>query len=162
MAVHKGISDAQVQGMFQHATQMAAAAGLEYHLEKAVPANSFDAHRLLQYAEEEGRGNEMEETLFQAFFMDGKNIADRETLTRLGVAAGLEEKDLGTAFTEEKYASAVHADIAEAEDAKHHRRAVFCAEPEVWNLRRTAARGHAAVVGKSLRRNGKRSIHKQS
>ncbi len=115
MAVHKGISDAQVQGMFAHATQMAAAAGLEYHLEKAVPANSFDAHRLLQYAEEKGRGNEMEETLFRAFFMDGKNIADRETLTRLGITAGLEEKALQAAFTEEKYAAAVRADIAEAE-----------------------------------------------
>ncbi|MDZ7681075.1 MAG: DsbA family oxidoreductase [Fodinibius sp.] len=86
----KGWSPEQAQQMNQRVTNMAEEVGLTYNMDQAVVANSFDAHRLIQFAKNEGSDSEMEEALFKAYFTDGKNIADYETLVALAVEAGLE------------------------------------------------------------------------
>src|SRR5690606_5155631 len=60
----KGMSQAQVQSMTQGVTQTARAAGLEYHLDKTLVTNTFDAHRVIQMAKTKGLGDLAEETLF--------------------------------------------------------------------------------------------------
>lgn len=110
----KGLSREQVKGMLANVTQSAKQVGLEYHFEKSVTANSFKAHRLIQFAKEKGKGDQAEEILFRAFFTEGKNIADIETLTQAGKEIGLDENDLKVAFTDEKYAYQVNQDIQEA------------------------------------------------
>lgn len=52
--------------------------------------------------------------MFKAFFTEGKNIADIETLVQLGKEIDLEENEIKTAFTDEKYAYQVNQDIQEA------------------------------------------------
>ena len=47
---------------------MAKDAGLDYRFDKAIVANSFDAHRLIQLAKENGLGDAAEEKLFQRLF----------------------------------------------------------------------------------------------
>lgn len=111
----KGLSVDQVKGMLDNVTQTAKDVGLEYHLEKSVIVNSLNAHKLLQFAATKGLGDELEERLFRAFFTEGKNIADLAVLTRLGKEVGLDEKELQTAFTDDKYAYMVKQDIAEAQ-----------------------------------------------
>ena len=49
----------------------------------AIVANSFDAHRLIQLAKTNRKGDATEERLFKAYFTEGKNIADHETLIRI-------------------------------------------------------------------------------
>lgn len=58
--------------------------GLEINLGRAVFTNTFAAHQLLAQASAQGRGEQMAERLFRAYFTDGVNIADRHTLARLG------------------------------------------------------------------------------
>jgi len=110
----KGMSVEQVKGMLENVTQSAKQVGLDYHLDKSVVVNSQKAHRLIQFAKTKGLGDEVEERLFKAFFTEGKSIADIETLTQLGKEIGLDETELQTAFTDDKYAYLVKQDIQEA------------------------------------------------
>ena len=52
--------------------------------------NTFDAHRLLQWAADEGRQPELQHALFHAYFTDGENPSDHELLIRLAAQAGLD------------------------------------------------------------------------
>jgi len=99
----------------QQVTEMAAVVGLHYDFDKAVVANSFDAHRLLQLAKQHGLGDAAEEALFKAYFTEGKNIADRGTLTELGVAIGLDANEMKQVLSTNAYADAVKHDIDEAQ-----------------------------------------------
>lgn len=110
----KGMSHHQVDEMLESVTQTASAAGLDYHFEKAVMANSQNAHRLIQFAKTKNLGNEIEERLFYAYFTEGKNIADTETLTELGKDIGLDETEVQTALTNEEYHQLMQEDIREA------------------------------------------------
>lgn len=110
----KGMSAEQVKGMLDNVTQYAKQVGLEYDLYNSVTVNSFQAHRLIQFAKTKGLGDQVEERLFQAFFTECKNVADLATLTQLGKEIGLDETELQTAFTDDNYAYLVKQDIQEA------------------------------------------------
>jgi len=67
------------------------AIGFQFDLEKRSHFyNTFDAHRLLLWALQEGRQIELKKALLRAYFSDGQNPSDRETLVRLAAEAGLE------------------------------------------------------------------------
>jgi len=100
--------------MHDQVTQLAKAEGLNYDFDKAVVANSFDAHRLMQFAKTNGRGHEIEERLFKAYFEEGKNIADHNTLTELGVDVGLNKEEIKKVLAEGAFADEVKKDVHEA------------------------------------------------
>lgn len=52
--------------------------------------NTFDAHRLLEWAMEEGKQRALKHALFEAYFTDGKNMGDHETLASIAEAVGLD------------------------------------------------------------------------
>jgi len=52
--------------------------------------NTFDSHRLLHWAELEGRQLELKRALFAAYFTAGRNPSDREVLVDLATQAGLD------------------------------------------------------------------------
>ena len=56
----------------------------------SVQPNTLDAHRLLLYAEREGRQDEVAEQLFKAYFIDGVNLTDPGALADIGAAGGLD------------------------------------------------------------------------
>ena len=67
------------------------AIGFQFDLEKRSHFyNTFDAHRLLLWALQEGRQIELKKALLRAYFSDGQNPSDRETLVRLAAEAGLD------------------------------------------------------------------------
>lgn len=110
----KGMSVEQVNGALENVTQYAQQVGLEYDLYNAVTVNTMKAHQLIQFAKTKGLGDQMEERLFRAFFVESKNIADIATLTQLGTEVGLDEAELQVAFTD-AYANLVKQDIQEAQ-----------------------------------------------
>jgi len=97
-------------------TNTAAENGLEYHFENAVIANSFDAHRLIQLAKTHGLDGAAEEQLFKAYFTDGKDISNHNTLLQIGIDIGLRAVEVGEMLNSDLYASAVKHDIAQAEE----------------------------------------------
>lgn len=67
------------------------AIGFTFDLEKRTHFyNTFDAHRLLLWALQEGRQIELKKILLRAYFTDGQNPSNRETLVRLASEAGLD------------------------------------------------------------------------
>jgi predicted DsbA family dithiol-disulfide isomerase len=65
--------------------------GIDFAFESiTVQPNTLDAHRLLNFAEQHDRQDEMAEVLFQAYFIDGANLTDRATLGDLALRAGLD------------------------------------------------------------------------
>jgi predicted DsbA family dithiol-disulfide isomerase len=52
--------------------------------------NTFDAHRLLHWAELQGRQRELKMALFEAYFTKGENPGAHEVLTRVAAEVGLD------------------------------------------------------------------------
>jgi len=115
LAEVKGWSIEQSKEMHANVTGMAKEEGLDYRFDKAVVANSFDAHRLLQMAKANGKGDEAEELLFKYYFTEGKNIADHGFLADLGVELGLVRSEVEEMLASTKYTEEVNRDIDESQ-----------------------------------------------
>ncbi|AYL94105.1 DsbA family oxidoreductase [Mucilaginibacter celer] len=115
LAEIKGFTIDHAKQLNNHVTQMAANEGLTYNFDKAVVANSFNAHRLAHLAKKHGLGDAAEEALFKAYFTEGRNIDDNETLIEIGVAIGLPANEIKQALETQLYADEVKHDIAEAQ-----------------------------------------------
>jgi len=115
LAERKGMTVLQASQMNEQVTRMAAEVGLEYNFDKAVVANSFDAHRFSHLAAQHGLGDAAEERLFRAYFTEGKNIAKIDTLVELGTEIGLNGTEVKQTLETGAYAQAVHQDIDEAQ-----------------------------------------------
>jgi predicted DsbA family dithiol-disulfide isomerase len=107
-----GMSLEQVAAMHERMTALAAAEGLEYHLDETQGGNTFDAHRLLQLAKSRGIGGEMKERLLRAYFTECEPIGEREALVRLGEELGL--ADTADVLASDAFAREVRADEHEA------------------------------------------------
>ena len=116
LADKKGISCEQSVRMHEGVVQTAKNAGLTYHFEKAIVANSFDAHRMVHLAKTKGLGDEAEETLFKAYFTRGKDLADPVVLVELGHEIGLNEEEIVAAINSDEFAYQVKQDIQEAQN----------------------------------------------
>ncbi len=115
LAERKGWSLEHAAQMNDHVTKIAKEVGLEYNLDKSVVANSFDAHRFSNLAKKHNCQNEAEEQLFKAYFTDGKNTADFDTLIQLGVEIGLDAVEIKQMLESDDYSEAVRMDIYEAQ-----------------------------------------------
>lgn len=110
----KGWSMAQTREITSNVVNMAAAQGLEFDFEKAVVANTKNAHRLIHLAKESGKGDDMKERLLSAYFSEGKNVDDFETLIVLGKEVGLEEEKIQALLESNQFEEAVDQDIYES------------------------------------------------
>lgn len=115
LTAQKGINREQVDQMTQHAAMAGEQVGLELNFESSVVANSFNAHRLIQFAKTRGLGNEIEEQLFKAHFSDGQNIDDQDVLASIGSAIGLEESEVREMLATDAFTREVRKDQDEAQ-----------------------------------------------
>jgi len=109
-----GIDVAAAQQMLDSMTTAAAAEGLEFHFERAVRANTVDAHQVIHFAGLRGVQDAVKERLLLAYFTDGEAVGDQETLARLAGEAGLDEAEVRAALDAQTYAGAVRRDEREA------------------------------------------------
>ncbi|MCW3465358.1 DsbA family oxidoreductase [Chitinophaga nivalis] len=114
LAAKKGQSREWSLSMHAQVVNMAKEAGLTYDFDKAIVANSFHAHRLIQLAKQHRLGDEAEERLFAAYFTEGKDMSNLDTLTEIGVAIGLDKALLQEVLHSAAFADAVEKDNAEA------------------------------------------------
>ena len=110
----KGIYPSRARALNETVSASAREFGLEYNFDKAVVANTFRAHILLHFAKRQGKQGEVEENLFRAYFTEGKNVDDPETLRELGRNAGLNVDNLASAMEDESFIDEVREDIYEA------------------------------------------------
>jgi predicted DsbA family dithiol-disulfide isomerase len=115
LAERKGQTREWSVKVHQQMTENAKREGLTYNFDKAVIANSFDAHRLIHLAKTHGLGDAAEEQLFKAYFTDGRNMSDHATLVSIGKEIGLDETETATMLAGDAFAGAVQQDIAQAQ-----------------------------------------------
>ncbi len=115
LAERKGWTLDYAKNVNEHVTNMAKEVGLSYDFNKAIVANSFNAHRVSHLAKKFQLSDAMEEALFKAYFTDGKNIDDKATLIELAVSIGLKKEDVEIALFTNQYADDVKRDILEAQ-----------------------------------------------
>jgi predicted DsbA family dithiol-disulfide isomerase len=115
LAEVKGWSLSEAQLMSDRVTAIAREVGLTYDFDKAVVANSWDAHRLIQLAKQHDLGDAAEERLFLAYFTEGRDTSDPTTLLELGTEIGLPTADVQQMLASNQFAEAVNRDIYEAQ-----------------------------------------------
>jgi predicted DsbA family dithiol-disulfide isomerase len=102
--------------MFGHVTGVAAGDGLTLNFDRAIAANTFDAHRLIAWAARQRRQLDMLETLQRAHFTDGVDVGSRPALARLAGSIGLDEAAALAYLDSPDGTDEVNADIAEARE----------------------------------------------
>lgn len=110
----KGFPEAQAQQMIGQVLQMGKGAGIEFNFEKALITNTFLAHKLIHLAKKHNKADEMEEALFIAHFIDGKNVGDLDTLISLAESLGIDKEEAKQALTSEEFDYEINQDILEA------------------------------------------------
>lgn len=114
LAAKYGMSVEQAKAANANVTQQAAGVGLTYHMDRVIPANSFDAHRLVHFAAQHGKMKDMTERLFRAYFTDAENLEDKNLLADLAAEVGLEQEQAMAVLESDAFQSEVRADEAAA------------------------------------------------
>jgi predicted DsbA family dithiol-disulfide isomerase len=110
LMVKYGISAEQVMANRATIRDRAAALGFAFNAGPGSRAwNTFDAHRLLHWAELEGRQLALKEVLLRAYFSDGENVSDAAVLRRLAEDAGLDGGRAAAILAGDEYAAEVRA-----------------------------------------------------
>ena len=111
LAQSKGWSMDQTRQITSQVVEMAKAEGLEFDFDKAVVANTKRAHQLIHLAKEFGKQDEMKERLLRAYFSEGRNVDDLDTLIELGQEVGLIADKIKVSLESNELENAVYQDI---------------------------------------------------
>jgi protein disulfide-isomerase len=110
------ISIDEARQMNDQVSARAKAEGLTFNIDQSVLANTSRAHQLIHYAKPFHKDAEVEQALFKAYFTEGKNINDLETLVSIGESAELSASAIRAMLEEGDYLSVVQADQREAQE----------------------------------------------
>jgi predicted DsbA family dithiol-disulfide isomerase len=109
-----GMSREQALAMQANLTEVAATEGLELRFDIARGGNTFDAHRLVQFAAGHELQDRMQERLFRAYFGEGAAIGDPAALEPLATELGLPTSEVREVLATQRYAEQVRADERDA------------------------------------------------
>jgi predicted DsbA family dithiol-disulfide isomerase len=106
----------RAEQMFAHVTAVAAGDGLTLNFDRAVAANTFDAHRLVAWAAGQGRQLDMIDALQHAHFTDGVDVGSHAALAAVAGTIGLDPAAAFGYLGSGAGADAVNADLTEARE----------------------------------------------
>ena len=115
LAAKYGSSVEHAEAMIANMTKTAAGDGLDFHFETVRSGNTFDAHRLIHFASERGKGDAAKERLLRAYMTEGEAIGEQEVLVRLGAELGFAAEDVRAMLAGDAYAQEVRQDEADAQ-----------------------------------------------
>jgi len=105
-----GSSVEQVMANREAIRARGAALGFTFNMDRRSRVyNTFDAHRLLHWAELEGRQLALKQVLFRAYFTDGEDVGAHDTLQRLAAEAGLDAERARQILAGDEFANEVRA-----------------------------------------------------
>ncbi len=84
--------------------------GLPYNRERNMTYNSRLAQELAKWAETKGKGDEVHDPIFRAYFVDAKNIAKQEVLVEIAKAIGLPADEAIEVLVSRSFKDAVNTD----------------------------------------------------
>lgn len=82
--------------------------GFEFNMQKRGRIyNTFDAHRMLHWAETEGKQEALKNALFSAYFTEGRNPSDHAVLVDIAQHVGLNAKRAAAILESDEFAAQV-------------------------------------------------------
>ncbi|MDC9598227.1 DsbA family oxidoreductase [Xenorhabdus sp. XENO-2] len=105
-----GKSPAQAKQIIDHIVSMGAKVGLDMRYDRVLYTNTFDAHRLAKFAETRGKGAEMSERLFRAYFTENLPLADHEELVKITAELGLDRDETQAMLRSDAFVTASRKD----------------------------------------------------
>ncbi|QPH38065.1 DsbA family oxidoreductase [Pedobacter endophyticus] len=112
----KGMPIKQAKQMTKQVVDMAATAGLKIDFDTNIPANTFNAHRLIHLAAKHNLQDLAEEKLFEAHFVKSKNIGEHSVLVELAEEIGIDKTEAEETLNSDQFAEAVRYDIYESQN----------------------------------------------
>ncbi|MBD3640041.1 MAG: DsbA family oxidoreductase [Marinobacter sp.] len=92
--------------------------GLNFEkMQERFTCNTFDAHRLVKWAGEQGLQTAMKRALFDAYFGRAENVSDRDVLLSCAENAGLDSAKAAEILDSDQYAEMVRKDEATYQQA---------------------------------------------
>jgi predicted DsbA family dithiol-disulfide isomerase len=104
------VSHAEAVAMNERMTETAAGVGLQFRLDRAISGNTFDAHRVIQFAATKGLQGAVDERIKEAYFGEGAAISDRDTLVELAASAGLDADETREMLASDRFTDEVRDD----------------------------------------------------
>ena len=122
--------------------------GFEFAMDKRSRIyNTFDAHRLLHWAELQGRQRELKMALFEAYFTHGDNPGAHDVLTRVAQEIGLDATEAA-----EVLATGAYEEEVREQEAFFQRQGITAVPAIIINQRHLISGGQPAdVFEKALR-----------
>lgn len=104
----------EAKDRFKMFEQNAKTVGLTYNYDIIQMTNTFDAHRLAKFASTKNLEEKLTSRLMKAYFTDGKNLSDIDTLVKLATEVGLDQKQAKEVLVSNQFKDEVSAQIDEA------------------------------------------------
>ncbi len=114
LAAKYGVSAEQAAQMMSDVSAVANTVGLDYHLDRTLSGNTRDAHRLILWAQDQGKGPELLEALYAAYFTRGEAIFTVDDLRPIAVGVGLDADTARAMLASDAFVDAVREDQAMA------------------------------------------------
>jgi predicted DsbA family dithiol-disulfide isomerase len=108
LAKKYGLNEAELVENRERIRERGAELGFTFANRKRVH-NTFDAHRLLHWAGIEGKQLALKHALLRAYFTDGENVSDSDTILRIASDVGLPSDRARAILGSDEYASEVRA-----------------------------------------------------
>jgi predicted DsbA family dithiol-disulfide isomerase len=103
-----GSTPADIERNRENITARGAAVGFQFNMQKRGRIyNTFDAHRLLHWAETEGKQEALKNALFSAYFTEGRNPSDHTVLIDVARQVGLDAKRAAAILESDEFAAEV-------------------------------------------------------
>lgn len=123
LAKKYGVPTSHAQNMIDQMTATGRDEGISFSFDKAVAANTFDAHRVLHFAQrkEERQGpvglqDRLKERFLSAHLCEGRDIADADCLAQLAAEVGLDGEAVTSLLASDDFSAEVRADEAAARE----------------------------------------------
>lgn len=98
----KGMPIEQAKEMMARVKSMANEASLDINYDDAKYANTLKAHRVFQYAKDQGLGNEYFNRFYKAHFVEGLNLEDDQVIKNLSEEVGLDKAEVEKILNDEQ------------------------------------------------------------
>ncbi|HLW11934.1 MAG TPA: DsbA family oxidoreductase [Casimicrobiaceae bacterium] len=103
--------------VYARVTSAGEAVGIPFRFDRIErQPNTFDGHRLIAWAQQQGDATALVERLFSAFFLEGRRIGDRDELARLADECGWSHRNARTMLDSDRMHEAVEKESREALD----------------------------------------------
>ncbi|HSR04878.1 MAG TPA: DsbA family oxidoreductase [Proteiniclasticum sp.] len=111
-----GFSVEEAKDRMKGVEMMAEKTGLPMNIFETRGANTYDLHRLIHLAKENGKDEEVTKAFFKGHFVDGLNLNDHEVVLKIWNEVGLSEKEAVETLASDRLKDAVKKDLKRAKE----------------------------------------------